>query len=178
MEIPEIRASLLGQSTRRIEIEVLEEEYRAMRELFAERGLTDDEGVRLALFTGIAELRRQGQTEPDTESLVRQLNRLEGAYVGMKHKAYLLALDNERMELARNGWEVELDALRRLVAQLRGTETAVSPPPHSEAPARPTEPAATRPAGDWELEAPAYLTDDEPTERSGGKSFWRRIRGG
>lgn len=149
-----------------------------MQELFTERGLTDDEGVRLALFTGLADLRRQAQPEADDESLVRQLNRLEGAYIGMKHKAYLLALDNERMELARNGWEVELDALRRLVAQLRGAETAVSPPAQPEAPARPTEPAATRPTDDWELEAPAYLMDDEPAERSGGKSFWRRIRGG
>jgi hypothetical protein len=168
VEIPEIRASLLGKPTRRVEIDILEDDYQAMLGLFAERGLTEDEGLRLALFTGLVELRRQGEGAEDEESLVKQLNRLESAYVGMKHKAYLLALDNERMELARNGWEVELRALRHMVAQLRGDAA----PPAVKAP--PPEPAG-RP-DDWELEAPANLMDDQPAD-GGGKSLWQRIIG-
>lgn len=169
MEIPEIRASLLGTPTRRLEIDILEDDYEAMLRLFAERGLTVDEGVRLALFTGLAELRRQGDDSGDEASLTKQLNRLEGAYVGMKHKAYLLALDNERMELARNGWEVELQALRRMIAQLRGD---AAPPALREPPPEPN-----RRPDDWDLEAPANLMDDEPADNGGGKSLWQRITG-
>ncbi|MCS6802132.1 MAG: hypothetical protein RMM58_05915 [Chloroflexota bacterium] len=177
MQIPEIRASLLGQPARRIAIDILEEDYRAMLDLFAERGLTEEEGVRLALFTGLAELRRQGEAETDEESLVKQLNRLEGAYIGMKHKAYLLALDNERMELARSGWEVELEALRRMVAQLRGQEAPAAAAPHASSPPPSPENTPPRRPDDWELEAPAHLMDDEPAAKGAGKSLWRRLTG-
>ncbi|MFN8535056.1 MAG: hypothetical protein U0556_16075 [Dehalococcoidia bacterium] len=169
MEIPDIRQSLLGQPTRKIEVDILEDDYQDMLRLFEDRGVEESEGFRLALLAGVAELRRQStMSDEDEESLVKQLNRMDSAYVGMKHKAYLLALDNERMELARNGWEVELQALRRMVAQLRGD---AAPPVLRD------DPAAT-PPGDWTLEAPANLANEASPSDGGGKSLWRRITGG
>ncbi|MCL6648627.1 MAG: hypothetical protein K6U89_09865 [Chloroflexi bacterium] len=170
MEIAEIRQSLLGKPTRRLELELLEEDYRQMLAVFAERGLEERAGLLTALALGVAELRRQGE-QPSEDDLVKQLNRLESAYVAMKHKAFLLARDNERMELARSGWEVELAALRKLLAELKGEAAppAVREAPAGEEPARPP---------DWELEAPAFLEEEPRSAAEGSKrSLWRRLTG-
>src|SRR5262245_60073947 len=100
MEISDILASFAGKQTRELTIMVLEEDYEEAMRLFEAREIDPEEGFAVAMGAGLAELRRQ-EGEEDEESLVKQLNRLDSAMVGLRLKAFYLAKDNERMELAR-----------------------------------------------------------------------------
>lgn len=180
VEISDIRAGFAGKSSRRIEVDILTEDFDAALKLFEEKDVEPDEGFRIALFAGLAELKRQStMSEEDEESLVKQLNRLDSAYVGMKNKAYRLALDNERMELARNGWIVELGAAQDLVRQLRARIAELEGKPM-----RPTPEAAKAVQQELELEAPANAPEahQSPPQAANqddtGRSLWRRITGG
>ncbi|MCS7001890.1 MAG: hypothetical protein NZ518_03475 [Dehalococcoidia bacterium] len=166
MKIEEIRASFAGRSLRPVTTSILDDDYEEALRLFDEYGLDPDEGFRLVFGLGMAEFKRQSRTDLSDDDAIKQLNRIEGAFVGMRHKAFLLALDNEKMELARNGWIRENQALTGRVQQLLNEIADLRGQP------RPAPPPMS---ADDQLEAPAFLDEEEKRDRN--KRFWDRFLG-
>jgi hypothetical protein len=118
LEIHEINKSFEGKTHSTISVDLLDEEINKAQELFASRGVEDADGFRAALVSGLVQMRMEAKADESDESLFKQLQRIDSAYISMQNKAYLLSLDNQQMELSRNGWLTENEGLRARVLQL------------------------------------------------------------
>lgn len=118
MEIHEINSGFAGKTHQTITVELLDEDVAEAEALFASREIEPADGFRAALIAGIVQMKHESQADESDETLFKQINRIDSAYISMKNKAYLLSLDNQRMELSRNGWIVENEGLRAKVNQL------------------------------------------------------------
>jgi hypothetical protein len=118
LEIHEINKSFAGKTHSTISVDLLDEEIAKAHELFASRGIDDADGFRAALVSGLVQMRMEAKADESDETLFKQLQRIDSAYISMQNKAYLLSLDNQQMELSRNGWLIENEGLRARVLQL------------------------------------------------------------
>ena len=148
MTIEEIRDSFAGQSVRRVSFDLLSDQYEAALELFRTQNVNEEEGFRIAAIAGLTDMKRQAESALTDNDLMKQLNRMESAYIGMSNKAYALSKDNEMMELSRNGWIFENRALIARVRQLEEKLAELGASPRGEL-AFPVE-------EEPQLEAPAY----------------------
>ncbi len=168
MEIVDILASFAGKQTRELSIMILEDDYQEAMRLFESREIDPDEGFLVALAAGMAEIRRQESADLDEDSLSKQLNRLDSALVGLRLKAFYLAKDNERMEMATQGWKTENEGLRQLVNRLRA-ELGQTPPIIAP-------PVVAAQSMEYDPNEEPGEGQDEREERGSG-NFWSRLRG-
>jgi hypothetical protein len=101
-------------------------------------------------------MERDAREGVDDDTAIKQLNRIDSAYIGMKNKAFLLMKDNERMELSRSGYIAENELLRKRLARLEQELLAYR---ESGEPAR--------------QDAPGHDVNVDDNSRS----WWDRIRG-
>lgn len=161
MTIEEIRDSFAGKSIRRVSFDLLDDQYELALELFRSRDVTEEEGFRVAAIAGLTEMKREAEANLEDDSLMKQLNRMESAYIGMANKAFALSKDNELMELSRNGWIFENRALTNRIRLLEEQLAALGKSPRGDL----DFPTEQEPA----LEAPAFADSPTIIENEGEK---------
>lgn len=113
-----------------IALDLLEEQWNALRAEFAANQWSEADGLRYVLAAGLRAIQDE-RAPQESERIQNERMQLEGRYAVMKYRAFQFMQAVQALEWKLNAARMEVDGLRQLNRQLRqqAQERQDPPPP-------------------------------------------------